>query len=51
MESGGCIGNIKTVSNATMNEKLQFERFNDICEEHCMIQIIEESTRKENTLD
>merc|ERR1712138_186172 len=45
------IGNIKTVSNATMNEKLQFERFNNICEEHCMIQIIEEATRNENTLE
>merc|ERR1712121_21959 len=30
---------------------LQFGRFNDICEEHCMIQIIEEATREENTLE
>merc|ERR1711895_797 len=51
MESRGCIGNIKTISNATTDEKLQFRRFNDICEEHCMIQIIEETTRGENTLD
>merc|ERR1712002_1302259 len=35
----------------TTNEKLLFGRFNDIFEEHCMIQIIEESTREENTLD
>ena len=51
MESGGCIGNIKSISNATTDEKLQFNRFNDICEEHCMTQIIEEATRNENTLD
>ena len=51
MESGGYIGNIKTISNATTDEKLQFLRFNDICEEHCMILIIEEATREENTLD
>merc|ERR1711974_43149 len=42
MECGGCIGNIKAISNATTDEKLQFGMFNDICEEHCMIQIIEE---------
>merc|ERR1711972_822411 len=51
MESGGCIGNSKSVSNATTDEKLQFNRFNDLCEEHCMTQIIEEATRNENTLD
>merc|ERR1712215_581030 len=42
---------IKSISNATTKEKLQFKRFNDICEGHCLIQIIEETTRKENTLD
>merc|ERR1711888_8631 len=42
---------LKSISNATTKEKLQFKRFNDICEEHCLIQIIEETTRKENTLD
>merc|ERR1712121_58840 len=51
MESGGCMWDIKSISNATTKEKLQFKRFNDICEEHCLIQIIEEATRKENTLD
>merc|ERR1712215_301087 len=51
MESGGCIGNIKSISNATTDEKLQFKKFNDICEEHFLIQITEEATRKENTLD
>merc|ERR1712121_111761 len=51
IESGGSIGIIKSISNATTDEKLQFNRFNDICEEHCMIQIIEEATRNENTLD
>merc|ERR1712033_105109 len=45
------IGNSKLISNVTTDKKLQLERFNDICEEHCMIQIIEEATRKENTLD
>ena len=51
MESGGCMWDIKSISNATTKEKLQFKRFNDISEEHCLIQIIEEATRKENTLD
>ena len=51
MESGGCIWTTKSISNATTDEKLQFERLNDICEEQCMIQIIEEATREENTLD
>merc|ERR1712121_188048 len=51
MKSGGCVGIIKSISNATTDEKLQFNRFNDICEEHCMIKIIEEATRNENTLD
>merc|ERR1711867_408888 len=51
MESGGCIGNFKSISNATTDEKSQYTRFDDIFEEHCMIQIIEEITRKENTLD
>merc|ERR1712236_150578 len=51
MESGGCMWDIKSISNATTKEKLQFKRFNDICEEHCLIQIIEEATRKENILD
>ena len=49
-ESGGCIWNIKSISNATIDEKLHFKRFNYMCEEHCMIQIIEETTRKKNTL-
>merc|ERR1712033_143508 len=30
MENGGCIGNSKSVSNATTDEKLQFNRLNDI---------------------
>merc|ERR1712236_136832 len=51
MESGGCIGNIKSISKATTDEKLHFKKFNDICEERFLIQIIEEATRKENTLD
>merc|ERR1712050_676069 len=51
MESGVCMWDIKSISNATTKEKLQFKRFSNICEEHCLIQIIEEATRKENTLD
>merc|ERR1712121_232457 len=47
----GCIGIIKSISNARTDEKLQFNRFDDICEEHCMIQVLEEATRNENTLD
>merc|ERR1712002_1019602 len=31
MECGGCMWDIKSISNATTKEKLQFKRFNGIC--------------------
>jgi len=51
MSSGGCTWNIKPKSNATQDEKMQFHRLNNICEEQNMVQIIEEPTREKNTLD
>ena len=51
MSNGGCSWNIKTKSNATQDEKMQFERLNNICEEQNMVQIIEEPTRERNTLE
>ena len=50
MSSGGCAWNIKPKSNATQDEKMQFERLNNICEEQNMVQIIEEPTMERNTL-
>ena len=51
MSNGGCSWSIKSKSNATQDEKMQFERLNNICEEQNMVQIIEEPTRERNTLD
>jgi len=48
---GGCDWKYKANTNATRNEKIQFEKLMEICNEKCMLQIIEEGTRNENTLD
>ncbi len=48
---GGCDWKYKANTNATINEKIQFEKLMEICNEKCMLQIIEEGTRNENTLD
>ena len=63
MPSGGCTWRYKTETktkkqeetktktNRPKEEKIQFERLMKICDGKCMIQIIEEKTRGENTLD
>ena len=38
-------------TNATVDEKQQFEKLMSICDNQCMLQIVEEPTREENTLD
>ena len=38
-------------TNATSKEKEQFEKLMSICNNQCMLQIIEEPTREKNTLD
>ena len=42
---------VKTKSNARKDEKLQFERLNNICEEQGMVQTISQATRENNTLE
>ena len=44
-------GNIVQIQNTTIDEKLQFEKLINICDNQCMLQVIEEPTRGENTLD
>merc|ERR1711874_829257 len=51
MSSSGCAWNIKPKSNATQDEKIQFQRLNNISKEQNMVQIIEEPTGERNTLD
>ena len=51
MPSGGCTWRYKTRTNATQDEKIQFIKLMKICDEQCMLQVIEEETRGKNTLD
>ena len=51
LQNGGCTWEYKTKSNATKDQKQQFKDLMSICNEQCMLQVIEEPTRKENTLD
>ena len=51
MQNISCIWEYKTYGNATTDEKHQFEKLIDICDRSCILQIIEEPTREENTLD
>ena len=51
MQNNSCIWEYKAYGNATTDEKQQFEKFIDICDRSCILQIIEEPTREENTLD
>ena len=51
MQNGGCTSEYRKNTNATTDEKLQFEKLMNICKNQCMIQVIEEPTRGENTLD
>ncbi len=51
MSDNSCIWEYKTYANATKDEKDQFEKLLSICNNQFMLQIIEEPTREENTLD
>ena len=51
MSNGGCTWKYKTRTNASHDEKIQFIKLMKICDEHCMLQVVEEPTRGDNTLD
>ena len=51
MPNNSCAWEYLSNTNATADEKQQFERLMHICNNQCMLQIIEEPTREENTLD
>ena len=51
LENGACTWEYITNTNATTNEKEQFEKLINLCNNQCMIQVIEEHTRGKNTLD
>ena len=51
MSDNSCSWEYKPNTNATTGDKDQFENLMKICNEQCMLQIIEEPTRLENTLD
>ena len=51
LPDNSCSWEYKTHTNATTDEKQQFERLLEICGNHFMLQMIEEPTREGNTLD
>ena len=51
LSDNSCSYEYKTHTNATTDDKQQFEKLLEICNNQCMLQIIEEPTREENTLD
>ena len=51
LPDNSCSWEYKPHTNATADEKQQFERLYEMCGNHFMLQMIEEPTRKENTLD
>ena len=51
LPDNSCSWEYKPHTNATTDEKQQFESLYEMCSNHFMLQIIEEPTRKENTLD
>merc|ERR1712055_205986 len=51
LQNSGCTWEYIPNTNATTDEKLQFEKLIRICNNQCMIQVIEEPTRGKNTLD
>ena len=50
-ENGGCTWEEKAEIGTTKQCKIQFEKLNDVIDNFGLIQIIEEPTRKKNTLD
>ena len=51
MSNNSCSWKYLPNTNATSDEKEQFEKLINICNYQCMLQMIEEPTRNENTLD
>ena len=51
LQDNSCSWEYKPHTNATADEKQQFEKLYEICSNYFMLQMIEEPTRKENTLD
>ena len=51
MPNNSCSWEYISNTNATIDEKQQFEKLMEICNNQCMLQTIEEPTREENTLD
>merc|ERR1711874_169426 len=51
LSDNSCSWEYKTHTNARTDEKNQFEKLLNICNNQFMLQLIEEPTRKENTLD
>ena len=50
MPSGACTWRYEKITNISNDKRMQFIKLKKICDEHCMLQIIEE-TRGKNTLD
>ena len=51
LEDNSCRWVYKSNTNATTDEKKQFEKLLDLCDTKCMLQIIKEPTREKNTLE
>ena len=51
LSNNSCSWEYVANTNATIDEKLQFEKLIKICNSPCMLQILEEPTRENNTLD
>ena len=51
MSDNSCTWEYKSNSNATTEEKQQFEKLIEILNNYCILQTIEEQTREENTID
>ena len=51
LPNNSCSWEYKANTNATTDEKQQFEKLINLCNNQCMLQMIEEPTREENTLD
>ena len=51
MPSGACTWRYEKITNISNDVRMQFIKLMKICDEQCMLQIIEEETRGKNTLD
>merc|ERR1712030_122524 len=51
MPSGACIWRYEKITNISNDKRMQCVKLMKICDEQCMLQIIEDETRAKNTLD